>query len=148
MLRVIQSCRRGGSSMINLVFLLTFLILNWISRGSGSSISLPLKENGDITKVIPGYYENKQKKEYFNSTPSALRNLPVVSYHSSDPMCNVGFQLSWSSTVGSPVYGNPVIFPSGKIIRSSKRLMRLIITKLDNHNILIYRTQGYKGDIY
>ena len=46
-------------------------------------------------------------------TPTALNNIPAISHGHSDPLCNVGFQLAWSTAVGSAVFASPVIFPSG-----------------------------------
>ena len=46
-------------------------------------------------------------------TPTALNNIPAISHGQSDPLCNVGFQLAWSTAVGSAVFASPVIFPSG-----------------------------------
>jgi hypothetical protein len=85
----------------------------FFSAVKSSSISNPLRENGDIGKVIPDYFDTKRFKDYHNSTPSVLENVPVISYNSPDPACNVGFRLLWSSQVGSSVFGTPVIFPSG-----------------------------------
>ena len=63
--------------------------------------------------MVPGYFDIKRKKDYFNMTPTALNNIPAISHGHSDPLCNVGFQLAWSTAVGSAVFASPVIFPSG-----------------------------------
>ena len=77
-----------------------------------SSITNPLRADGDISKVLSDY-DGKTSKAYYNSTPHDLKELPIITYNSPDPDCNVGFRLAWSSTVGSPVYSSPVVFPSG-----------------------------------
>ena len=94
---------------------LTLYASTVIYTSNGSSISNPLKDDADIHKVIPDYYDTKRFKEYHNSTPSDLTDVPVISYNSPDPTCNVGFRLLWSSQVGSSVFGTPVIFPTGEI---------------------------------
>jgi hypothetical protein len=77
-----------------------------------SSVTNPLRADGDISKVLSDY-DGKASKAYYNSTPHDLKELPIITYNSPDPDCNVGFRLAWSSTVGSPVYSSPVVFPSG-----------------------------------
>ena len=78
-----------------------------------SSISNPLRHDGDIGKVVPGYFDVKQKKPFFNMTPNAVHDLPFVGHNHPDPVCSVGFSLAWSTTVGSAVFASPVIFPTG-----------------------------------
>ena len=87
--------------------------LVFLNEYDASSITNPFRANGDISKVVPDYIDRKASKVYHNSTPHDLRELPIISYNSPDPDCNVGFKLTWTSTVGSPVYSSPVVFPSG-----------------------------------
>ena len=84
-----------------------------LKERDASSITNPFRANGDISKVVPDYIDRKISKVYHNSTPHDLRELPIISYNSPDPDCNVGFKLMWTSIVGSPVYSSPVVFPSG-----------------------------------
>lgn len=86
-----------------------------------SSITNPLRHDGDISKVVPGYFDVKRKKDYFNMTPNALKDLPFISHNHPDPACNVGFHLAWSTTVGSAVFASPVSFPD----RDGKRQLFL-----------------------
>lgn len=99
-----------------------------------SPLTNPLRADGDISNVIPDYFDRKSFKAYHNSTPHDLRDIPIISYNSPDPDCNVGFKLAWSSTVGSPVYASPIIFPSGTVIIQSKLLILVnFYASLKNH---------------
>ena len=86
-----------------------------------SSITNPLRHDGDISKVVPGYFDVKRKKDYFNMTPSAIKDISYISHGHPDPACNVGFHLAWSTTVGSAVFASPVSFPD----RDGKRQLFL-----------------------
>lgn len=90
------------------------LVVLFIRNLDSAPITNPHRPNSDITKVIPDYFDSKTaSKSYHNSFPHIRPDVPIIAYNSRDPDCNVGFKLAWSSTVGSPVYAPPVIFPSG-----------------------------------
>ena len=93
------------------LFVISCLLL--LQNLESSPITNPLKDDADIQRVIPDYIGRKSPKNYFNSTPHARKEVPIISYNSPDPDCNVGFKLAWSSGVASPVYATPIVFPSG-----------------------------------
>lgn len=105
-----NNVRLSSTIKIIAVFSLTFIFKIY-----ASPISNPLRADGDITKVIPDYFESKTStRNFHNSTPHILKEVPIISYNSPDPECNVGFKLAWSANVGSSVYASPVVFPSGQ----------------------------------
>ena len=93
------------------LFAVSCLVL--LLRSESAPKSIPLKDDANIAEVIPFYNRKVSPKNYFNSTPHARKEVPIISYNSPDPDCNVGFKLAWSSSVASPVYATPVIFPAG-----------------------------------
>lgn len=95
--------------------ILTAFCLIFLYGVSTSPITNPLRSDSGIADAIPDYFDRKTTKVYHNSTPHARKNVPTISYNSPDPDCNVGFKLAWSSSVGSPVFSSPVIFPSGAV---------------------------------
>lgn len=80
---------------------------------SGAPISNPLIPDGDMSSVVPKYFDSKTFRVFHNSTPSVLNSVPVIRLQHKDPTCSLVFKQRWSTTVGSSVYGTPVIFPSG-----------------------------------
>lgn len=57
-----------------------FLVLLALSKSSlASPITNPYRANGDITKVIPEYFDTKNRlKNYQNSTPIVLDEVPFL----------------------------------------------------------------------
>ena len=75
-----------------------------------SSITNPFHENGDISKVIPDYFDTKKSKSYYSSVPINISNVKTVTHDSS---CDIGFRFRWSTNVGSSIFAPPVIYPTG-----------------------------------
>lgn len=86
------------------------IFISQINTAILSSISNPLQPNGEISKIIPDYFDNKKTKPYHEFKPINLTNISVVHCNES---CNVVFRFRWSSSVGSSVFSTPVIFPAG-----------------------------------
>jgi hypothetical protein len=86
---------------------------------SAAPITVPFGKNGDISKVIPDYFDTKkQTKTYHNSTPdqSVAGDIQLVRQYNVDPRCKfnkIEMKLRWSTPVGSSVFGHPMIFPAG-----------------------------------
>ena len=81
-----------------------------------SPITNPHLENGDISKIIPDYFDSKTgSRVYHNSTPAYLNEAHefTLSHVDKDSSCSLNFHLKWTAHVGSPVYATPLIFPSG-----------------------------------
>lgn len=106
--------RKESRGLLNQIIVLTSF-LSFIGV-LASPLTNPLRADGDISNVIPDYFDRKSFKAYHNATPHDLKDIPIISYNSPDPDCNVGFKLAWSTSVGSPVYASPIIFPSGIIV--------------------------------
>lgn len=132
--------------------IIAILSLIFLAEINTSPITNPHRVDGDINNVIPDYFDRKTTKAYHNSTPHDRKDVPIITYNSPDPDCNVGFKLAWSSTVGSPVYASPVIFPSG-----IGTLLKILCIVRDRHyfNLTIeYRVIGhslqsiYQGLLY
>lgn len=77
-----------------------------------SPITNPLRSDEDIGNVLPEYFDSKRTKSFHTFTPNTtitaqeiISNIDALSFSE--------FKLRWSTTVGSPVYSSPVIFPSG-----------------------------------
>lgn len=87
----------------------------WLVVGAvSSSISNPLKADGDIGKVLPDYYDHKITKAYHNSTPARAVPVGAVDFgQTGDNSCAVKFRLRWATEIESAVLSAPVIFPSG-----------------------------------
>jgi hypothetical protein len=77
----------------------------------GSPITNPLKSDEDIGQVIPQYFDSKRTKSYHTYTPNTTISAHEVAF-SLEHGISTEFSLRWSTTVGSPVYATPVIFPS------------------------------------
>jgi hypothetical protein len=98
---------------------LLLAVLALAQRGQASTISNPLKAGGDVTKVLPDYYDHKTTKAYHNATP-ARGAVPVASVEfgragegEGGGSCAVKFRLRWAAEIESAVLATPVIFPSG-----------------------------------
>jgi len=96
-------------------FLSSFLFLFiHLFLTDGSPITNPLFENGDVSKVIPDYFDTKHRsKAYHNNTPLELTSVPEIRFDKDDVSCRVEFRVKWSASVGSSVYAPPSIFPAG-----------------------------------
>lgn len=85
----------------------------------GSPVSEPHLPDGDISKVIPSYFDSKKgKREYHLTKPQAYEGdhplgTKEISHIDKDAACGIPMQMAWSSQVGSAIYSSPVIFPSG-----------------------------------
>ena len=93
---------------MDIIWKTLILALHW--NNAHSSLSNPLRADGDITKVIPEYNDVKTFKSYYNMTPEELHK--VGQLQTNLDSCNVDAHLKWSSVVGSSVYSAPVLFPS------------------------------------
>ena len=90
------------------------LLIYVCAKSQASTISNPLKEGGDITKVLPDYYDHKVTKAYHNATPSRTTAVGDVEFgKSGDNSCAIKFRLRWAAEVESAVLSPQVIFPSG-----------------------------------
>jgi hypothetical protein len=92
--------------------MLRYLGLLVIVNTLASPITNPLKADGDIAKVIPEYFDSKTKKDFHTLFPNGsivAQELVSSPLHSQG---NVEFKLRWATTVGSPIYATPVLFPS------------------------------------
>lgn len=92
-----------------------------------SPISNPHISDEHLGKVIPGFYDVKQGKDYHKHTPARVDNgthvnihgKPVKAGHSQGgshhihAQCSVGLRLRWSAECGSSIFSTPVIYPSG-----------------------------------
>ena len=97
--------------MMLLFHYVIFLLIKFTTQ---SPFTIPLKEHGDINRLIPEYIESKKNRAFHNSTPKAHTNVPYINLDHTDSSCDIDFKLRWSTAVGSPVYAPPVIFPVGK----------------------------------
>lgn len=77
-----------------------------------SPITNPLRSDEDINQVLPEYFDSKRTKSFHTFTPNASITAQEVT-SSINSIALSEFKLRWSTTVGSPVYSSPVIFPSG-----------------------------------
>lgn len=85
---------------------------------SASPITNPLREDGsNLHDIIPEYFDSKTKdKRYYNLEP--LSNVTVQHEVRHKLTLNSKrdskFHLRWSTSVGSPIYATPIIFPNKK----------------------------------
>ena len=94
------------------LFLIIAVLCVSLDICTASSVSQPLRPDGDISKVIPDYFDSKVgPRVYFNSTPDHTVN--PVSHIDSDSICDLNFHVSWSTNLASPIYSSPLIFPTG-----------------------------------
>ena len=92
---------------------LLLIFSRYIKIAHQSPITNPLREDGDISKIVPDYLDVKKFRAYHNSTPIIVHNAPEVHLSSSEASCSIDFRLKWSTSVGSSVFAAPVIFPVG-----------------------------------
>jgi hypothetical protein len=97
--------------LLGTLFLLWVALVPHLPPAFSSSISNPLAADGDVSKVIPDYFDTKRKKDYHASTPDVLHNVESVIHDATCPKQE--FKLRWASGVESSVYAPPVLFPSG-----------------------------------
>lgn len=79
---------------------------------AGSPITNPLRSDEDIGLVIPEHFDSKRTKNYHSLHPNTSIAAQEASFSIEHSMASE-FSLRWSTSVGSPVYATPVIFPSG-----------------------------------
>lgn len=77
-----------------------------------SPITNPLKSDQDLDRVIPDYFDSKKTKRYHAYSPNASITAQEVQFNLESGVA-AEFSLRWSTTLGSPIYSPPVIFPSG-----------------------------------
>jgi hypothetical protein len=82
-----------------------------------SSITLPYNADGDLSKIIPEYFDSKRTKTYYNSTPVPPDQVKALFLQGS---CDVNFRLRWSTNLGSSIVSPPVLYPFQTT--SSKRI--------------------------
>lgn len=88
----------------------TILLAQFVSVFA-SPITNPLKSDADIGNVLPEYFDSKRTKNYHTLTPNGtIPAQEVVSKMNFEK--DSEFRLRWATTVGSPVYSTPVLFPS------------------------------------
>jgi hypothetical protein len=75
-----------------------------------SPITNPLKADGDISKIIPEYFDSKRTKDFYSLSPNISADA-FYTQHRDNLDCMVDFKLRWSAVVGSPVFSSPLIFP-------------------------------------
>lgn len=93
--------------MLAIVLILSQLLCIW-----SSPITNPLKSDADIGNILPEYFDSKRTKSYHTLTPnSTILAQEINSISDYEP--GMEFRLRWATTVGSPVYSTPVLFPSG-----------------------------------
>ena len=100
--------------MLLIVILVDLAVLGLLV--SASPITNPHLEKGDISLIIPDYFDSKKgTRMYHNSTPLSLDEAHefTLSHMDKDASCSLDFHLKWTAHVGSPVYATPLIFPSG-----------------------------------
>jgi len=85
---------------------------------SASPITNPLKEDGsNLHNIIPEYFDSKTKdKRYYNLEPRSNVTVQHEVRHrlTLNSKRDRKFHLRWSTSVGSPIYSTPVIFPNKK----------------------------------
>ena len=95
---------------MKLLFSISYLFV-MVKYSTSSSITNPFNENGDISKIIPDYFDSKRSKAFYESKPTVLENVKTLSH---DNSCDIGFRFRWSTNVGSSVFSPPVIYSSNK----------------------------------
>ncbi len=80
-----------------------------------SPVTTPHLPGGSISDVIPTYFDSKKgRRVYHESVPEyKAEDKESTSHIDKDATCGLDLTVRWSSDVGGPVYGTPVIFPSG-----------------------------------
>ena len=65
--------------------------------------------------MIPTYFDSKKgRRAYHESVPEyKAEDKYSTSHIDKDATCGLDLTVRWSSDVGGPVYGTPIIFPSG-----------------------------------
>lgn len=91
-------------------WLVTFLVYSTVVLAS--PITNPLRSDEDIGNVLPEYFDSKRTKNFHTFTPNESITAQEITSNI-DAASWSEFKLRWSTTVGSPVYSSPVIFPSG-----------------------------------
>lgn len=115
---------RKDSSMLSLIIVGSFL-LTLFDHQQGSSrlcsaspITNPLREDGsNLHDIIPEYFDSKTKdKRYYNLEPRSNVTIQHEVRHklTLNSKKDSKFHLRWSTSVGSPIYATPVIFPNKK----------------------------------
>jgi hypothetical protein len=58
------------------------IIFSFYAFSNSSPITNPLKEGGDVSKVIPEYFDTKKFKPYHNHSPqvTALSTLTAINF--------------------------------------------------------------------
>ena len=80
-----------------------------------SPVTTPHLPGGNITDVIPAYFDSKKGRRVYHETVPEYKaeDHKSTSHIDKDATCGLDLTVRWSSDVGGPVYGTPVIFPSG-----------------------------------
>ena len=87
------------------ILLVVVAILDYVIS---SSITNPLGADGDVSKVIPKYFDTKGTKAFYESTPTNLTDVKSITTDE----CKVEFRFRWSTNVGSSVFSPPIIYRS------------------------------------
>jgi len=111
---------------ISLIIFVGSVLLSLFERGdyqqsrlcSASPITNPLREDGsNLHDIIPEYFDSKTKdKRYYNLEPRSNVTVQHEVRHklTLNSKKDSKFHLRWSTSVGSPIYATPVIFPNKK----------------------------------
>ncbi|KAJ1389341.1 hypothetical protein B484DRAFT_409350, partial [Ochromonadaceae sp. CCMP2298] len=89
----------------------SLLLLVCAALLNASPITIPLTENGNLSDILPDFYDFKRGKAYHELTPRTDVHASAVRHGDHDSA--VQFRLRWATTVASPIFSSPVLFPSG-----------------------------------
>jgi len=92
-----------------------------LAQINSSPLTNPLREDGDVSQVIPAYLmTSSSKKAYYNETPAhhleatAVKKKKHVITGRHESCSNIEFDVKWSTTVSSSVYSSPLMFMSSE----------------------------------
>lgn len=93
------------------MFQILILYFIWLGALVASPITNPLRSDEDIGHAIPEYFDSKKSKPFHTFTPNTSVAAQEVLY-AIEQGASVEFSLRWSTSLGSPIFSSPVIFPS------------------------------------